>query len=39
VITFSELNTYDILNAQSLILVDGVQDMLQEQVKQPVQTA
>ena len=32
VTTFFELNTYDILNAGSLILVDGVQDMLQEQL-------
>jgi len=32
VITFSELNTYDILNAGNLILVDGVQDLLHEQL-------
>lgn len=32
VITLSELNTYDILNAGVLILVDGVQEMLQEQL-------
>ena len=32
VITFFELNTYDILNAGNLILVDGVQDLLHEQL-------
>ena len=32
VTTFSELNTYDILNAGNLILVDGVQEMLQQQM-------
>jgi len=32
VTTLSELNTYDILNAGSLILVDGVQDMLNLQL-------
>ena len=32
VITLSELNTYDILNAGVLILVDGVQEVLQEQL-------
>jgi len=30
--TFSELNTYDILNAGSLILIDGVQDILHQQL-------
>ena len=32
VTTFSELNTYDILNAGYLILVDGVQELLHEQL-------
>ena len=32
VITLSELNTYDILNAGNLIMVDGVQDVLQQQL-------
>jgi len=32
VTTFDELNTYDILNAGNLILVDGVQDLLQNQL-------
>lgn len=31
VITVNELNTYDVLNATTLILVDGVQDILQAQ--------
>ena len=30
--TFSEINTYDILHADSLVLVDGVQDLLHEQL-------
>jgi len=32
VITLNELNTYDILNANTLILVDGVQELLQQQL-------
>jgi len=32
VTTFDELNTYDILNAGNLILVDGVQELLQNQL-------
>lgn len=31
VITVNELNTYDIVNSTSLVLVDGVQDILQAQ--------
>ena len=31
VISVNELNTYDVVNATSLILVDGVQDILQAQ--------
>ena len=31
VISVNELNTYDVLNATSLIMVDGVQDILQAQ--------
>lgn len=31
VITVNELNTYDVVNATSMILVDGVQDILQAQ--------
>ena len=33
VITVDELNTYVIMNAHSLVLVDGVQDILSERVK------
>lgn len=32
VITLSELNTYDILNAHNLILMDGVQELLGQQL-------
>jgi len=32
VVTFTELSTYDILNADSLILVDGVQELLCQQM-------
>ena len=32
VITINELNTYNIMNANSLVLVDGVQDILSERV-------
>jgi len=32
VITLNELNTYDILNANTLLLVDGVQELLQQQL-------
>jgi len=31
VISVNELSTYDVVNATSLILVDGVQDILQAQ--------
>ena len=34
VITFDELNTYDILHAGNLILVDGVQELLHQQLGQ-----
>ena len=33
VITVDEINTYTIMNANSLVLVDGVQDILAERVK------
>jgi len=33
VITVDEINTYAIMNANSLVLVDGVQDILSERVK------
>ncbi|MBQ9476133.1 MAG: 50S ribosomal protein L4 [Bacteroidales bacterium] len=33
VITVDEINTYSIVNANSLVLVDGVQDILSERVK------
>ena len=33
VITVDEINTYAIMNAHSLVLVDGVQDILSERVK------
>ena len=33
VITVDEINTYTIMNAHSLVLVDGVQDILSERVK------
>ena len=33
VITVDEINTYTIMNAYSLVLVDGVQDILSERVK------
>ena len=33
VITVDEINTYAIMNAQSLVLVDGVQDILAARVK------
>ena len=33
VITVNEINTYAIMNANSLVLVDGVQDILAERVK------
>ena len=33
VITVDEINTYAIMNANSLVLVDGVQDILAERVK------
>ncbi len=33
VITVDEINTYTIMNAHSLVLVDGVQDILAERVK------
>jgi len=33
VITVDEINTYSIMNANSLVLVDGVQDILAERVK------
>ena len=33
VITVDEINTYAIMNAKSLVLVDGVQDILAERVK------
>ena len=33
VITVNEINTYEIMNAHSLVLVDGVQDILSERVK------
>ena len=33
VITVDEINTYAIMNAHSLVLVDGVQDILAERVK------
>ena len=33
VITVDEINTYTIMNANSLVLVDGVQDILSERVK------
>ncbi|HHV41130.1 MAG TPA: 50S ribosomal protein L4 [Bacteroidales bacterium] len=32
VVTINELNTYDILNAQSLILIEGVEAMLNQQL-------
>jgi large subunit ribosomal protein L4 len=33
VITVDEINTYTIMNAHSLVLVDGVQDILSSRVK------
>ena len=33
VITVDEINTYAIMNAKSLVLVDGVQDILSARVK------
>ena len=33
VITVDEINTYEIMNAKSLVLVDGVQDILSSRVK------
>ena len=33
VITVDEINTYTIMNAHSLVLFDGVQDILAERVK------
>ena len=33
VITVDEINTYAIMNANSLVFVDGVQDILSERVK------
>ena len=33
VITVDEINTYTIMNANSLVLVDGVQDVLSARVK------
>ncbi|MCF0174431.1 MAG: 50S ribosomal protein L4 [Bacteroidales bacterium] len=33
VITVDEINTYEIMNANSLVIVDGVQDILAERIK------
>ena len=33
VITVDEINTYEIMNANSLVLVDGVQDILASRIK------